>query len=892
MTVKVTINGKEVEVEKGKTILDACKIAGIEVPTLCHHESLTPTGACRICVVEVEGARTLVPACSFVVTDGMKIFTDTQRVIAARKMVLELLLSAHPLDCLTCEKSGDCKLQDYAYKYGVKGDRFHGEKYNYPIDDTNPFFIRDYNKCILCGRCVRVCEEVQGQSAIEFIYRGFSAKIGTPFDGPLQDSTCVFCGQCVNICPVGALVEKSRIGKGREWEFKKVKTVCSYCGVGCNLILHVKDGKIAKVTGDWESPVNKGRTCVKGKFGFDYVESEDRLKKPLIKEGGEFKETSWENALSIVEKRLKEIKEKYGPDSIGVLSSAKVTNEENYLAQKFARAAIGTNNVDHCARLCHASTVAGLAAAFGSGAMTNSIDDIKEADCILVIGSNTTETHPVIALEVKEAVRKLGKKLIVCDPRRIELVDLADIWINQRPGTDVALINGMMNVIISENLYDKEFVETRTEGFLELKDCVSKYTPEYVEKITEVPKEKIIEAARMYASSKSTILYAMGITQHTTGTANVKSLANLAMLTGNIGKPGTGVNPLRGQNNVQGACDLGALPNVFPGYQRVTEDSIREKFEKAWGVKLPKEVGLTVVEMMDALLDGRLKALYIVGENPAMSDPDLNHVREALKKAEFLVVQDIFMSETANYAHVVLPGVSFAEKDGTFTNTERRVQRVRKAIEPLGDSKPDWEILTELLNRFGIRSSYTHPSEIMDEIALLTPIYGGISYDRIEDVGLQWPCPSPDHPGTKILHVGKFTRGLGKFHPCEHIDPAELPDKEYPLILMTGRVLYHYHTIISRKSASIDEYYPNALLEVSLADAKELGIEDGEVVRVSTRRGSVEVKAHITDRVKKGRIFLAFHFNEAPANMLTIAALDPEAKIPEFKVCAAKLEKI
>ena len=893
--VSLMIDGRKVTVEEGTTILEAAKSIGVEIPHLCYMEGLPPTSACRLCVVEVEGAKTLVPACSYPVSDGMVVWTDTERVRRARRMIIELLISDHPLDCMTCEKSGSCLLEKYAYELDVPSSRFAGERHSYPVDDSNPFFERDYSKCVLCGRCVTVCQEVQYQGIIDFIYRGFRTKIGAEFDLPLGETDCVSCGNCVLVCPVGALVEKARKRKGREWELRKVETTCPYCGCGCTLIVHVnKEGRIVKITSDPESPVNRGWLCVKGKFGFEFTHSPDRLTKPLIKENGRFREASWEEALNLVASKLKEIKEKYGPDAIAGLSSAKCTNEENYLFQKFMRAVIGTNNVDHCARLCHASTVAGLARAFGSGAMTNSIEEIANADCILVTGSNTTENHPIVALRIKEAVMKNGAKLIVADPRRIELVEFATIWLRQKPGTDVALFNGIMNVIISEGLYDEEFIRSRTEGFEEFKEFIRDYTPEAVERITGVPASKIIEAARLYAKAeRASIIYSMGITQHTTGTDNVLALANLAMLTGNVGKESTGVNPLRGQNNVQGACDLGALPNVLPGYQRVDDPEIRGKFERAWGVKLPEKPGLTVVEMMHAAEEGGIKAMYIMGENPALSDPNLNRTRKALEKLEFLVVQDIFLTETAEYADVVLPAASSFEKDGTFTNTERRVQRVRKAIDPPGEAMPDWRIICELAKRMGYEMDYDSPAQIMDEIASLTPIYGGISYDRLENGGLQWPCPDRSHPGTKFLHKDRFARGLGLFHITPYKPPAEEPDEEYPLILTTGRVLYHWHTrSMTSRVEGLNEIYPEGLIEISPEDAEELGIRDGEMVRVRSRRGETTAKAQVTERVPKGTVFMTFHFREAAANLLTNDALDPVAKIPELKVCAVRVEKI
>ena len=673
---------------------------------------------------------------------------------------------------------------------------------------------------------------------------------------------------------------------------ERVLTTCEFCGCGCNFYLGVEDGKVVAIYPSVSHPISQGRLCIKGWQGHEYIHSPERLTTPLIKKGNRFREASWNEAYVMIDDRLNETKTRYGSDSIAVLSSAKCTNEENYLMQKFARACLGTNNVDHCARLCHASTVVGLATTFGSGAMTNSITEIAGAEVIFIIGSNTTEQHPLIGDQVLRAIEK-GAKVIVADPRETQLAKLCSLYMMHKPGSDVALLNGMMNVIIAEGLEDKEFIAERTEGFESLKETVADYTPEKSSEITGVPKEKIIEAARIYArSKKSIIVYSMGITQHTTGVDNVMTTANLAMLTGNVGKEFTGVDPLRGQNNVQGACDVGALPNVFSGYQAVTDEKLRNKFEKAWSVNLPRQPGLTVVEMLNSALEGGVKAMYIMGENPMVSDPDVNHVEKSLKALHFLVVQDIFLTETATLADVVLPGVSFAEKDGTFTSTERRIQRVRKAIEPLGDSKPDWKIITELSSRLGYRIGYNSPAEIMDEIAKLTPIYGGVSYLRLENFGLQWPCPSPDHPGTSYLHKGSFTRGLGKFSPVGYKPPAELPSHDYPFVLTTGRVGFHYHTgTMTRKDWALDREYPTGYVEVNSQDAKQLGIRNGQTAKVISRRGEISLSLKSVDTIAKGVVFIPFHFAEAAANKLTAANLDPVAKIPEYKVCAVRLEK-
>jgi len=675
---------------------------------------------------------------------------------------------------------------------------------------------------------------------------------------------------------------------------KKVLTTCPYCGTGCMFYLVVgDDGTLLGVEPSSEHVVAKGQLCVKGWNAYHFVNHPDRLTQPLVRKNGKMEPASWDEALSLVVSKLKETQAAHGNDSVAFFSSAKTTDEENYLMMKLARAVFKTNNVDHCARLCHSSTVLGLAATFGSGAMTNSISCMEESDCILVTGSNTTEQHPLIGSRIIENVSKRGAKLIVADNRKIRLARLADIHVRWKNGTDVAFLNGIMNVIISESLEDKEFVKTRTENYEELKKTVANYPPEKAAEICGITPEEIIEVARMFATAdKAMIVYSMGITQHTHGVDNVKSCANLAMLTGNVGKAGTGVNPLRGQNNVQGACDMGALPNVYSGYQKVTEPDVRKKFEKAWGVEdLPGEVGYTVTTAIDAAAEDKLKALYIMGENPMMSDPDLNHVRKAMEKLDFIVVQDIFPTPTTEYADVILPATSYAEKDGTFTSTERRVQRIRKAIEPIGHSRADWEILCDVAQRAGYNSmKYNSAGEIMDEVASVTPIYGGMSFDRIDQVGLQWPCPNKEHPGTAVLHSGKFSRGLGLFSPAEYRPSAELPDSEYPFLLSTGRCYFHFHTgTMTRRSQLLDREERFPYVELSPEDAKELGIKDRFWVYVATRRGEVKVMAHVTDVSKKGVLFMPFHFEEGPANLLTINALDPVAKIPEYKVCAAKI---
>jgi len=895
------LNGRWVTFTPGQTILEAAQAAGVYIPTLCHYKEADHKDICRICVVEVEGYERLLPACSTEVREGMQVWSLTERVIISRRRTIDMLVSTGRHVCITCDANGDCRLQDLAYSLGASIPESFPASEKFPEAYDDPFIYRDYSKCILCGRCVAACNDVQVYGAIPDQFGRREEHPGPKGWFPLPDKDkCMVCGQCIDACPVGALVEKNARGMGRQWETEKTTTICPYCGVGCTVELNTRDGRVLKVTSGMG--VNGGSLCIKGRFGYEFVNSPDRLKKPLIRTNSKgaanpkFREASWDEAVALIADRFKKVK-KAGRNSFAGLASARCTNEENYLFQKFVRAVMGTNNVDHCARLCHASTVTGLAMSFGSGAMTNSIEDLaNKTDVFFIIGSNTTEAHPVIGMKIKQAVRHRDAKIILADPRRIDMADHAAIWMRQRPGTDVALINGMISAVLEESAKkNKSFIRKRTENFEEFYNAVKDFTPEMAEKITGVPAADIRRAARMYAGAgAASIVYSMGITQHTTGVDNVLSIANLAMLTGQIGRPGAGVCPLRGQNNVQGSCDMGALPNVLPGYQSVADKELRAKFEAAWGARIPAKPGLTLTEIIDGCEHGDIKALYIMGENPALSDPDGNHVKKALKKLDFMVVQDIFLTETAQLADVVLPAASWAEKEGTFTNTERRVQIIRPAIGRIGESKPDCEIIQTIARAMGSKLfHFSSPEETFAEMAALTPHFAGMSHPRLKaSGGIQWPCPTPKHHGTPILHTEKFTRGLGRFHAVGYIPPAENPDKKYPFVLTTGRILQHYHTgTMTRRVAGLNHIVPEAFVEINPADAKRLGVEHGQMVSVASRRGKIDIKAKVTCRVDEGVVFIPFHFVEASANVLTASNVDPLAKIPEFKVSAVSVSK-
>ncbi len=898
--VNIVIDGKQFCVDSNMTILEAAAANDIKIPTLCYLKGVNNNGSCRLCIVEVEGYPGMVASCKTRVKDEMVITTNSPRIEEYRKNMLRLILSNHNNDCMSCPENGVCRLQELCYEYGIKeagyeGNRGESDK-KLPLLDKNPYITYNPSKCIHCQRCINECNRLSVNKTLKSGRSGTFQIVEAPFGDNYKETGCESCGNCAEVCPTGALTLKRR-DHYREWEVKKVRTTCPHCATGCQFDLVVKNNRIVNVEAA-DGPSNHGLLCVKGRSGsFDFVHSPDRLTRPLIKnhETGEFIEVNWDTAIRYAAMRFMEIKEEYGNESLAGFACSRSANEDIYMVQKMVRTCFGNNNTDNCARVCHSATVAGLAKTLGSGAMTNPIYDIThDVDCILLVGSNPEEAHPVVGMQIRQAIEK-GTRLIVVDPREISLSKKADIHLKLRPGTNVAFANGMLNVIINEGLTDEDYIRDYTEDFDKLKELVADYTPEKVGEICHIDPDKLREAARMYATAKKApIIYCLGVTEHSRGTEGVMSMSNLALVCGKLGKSGCGVNPLRGQNNVQGACDMGALPTDFPGYQKVTDEKVRKKFEEAWGVKLNPNPGLKATEVFPAAIKGDIKGLYICGEDPIVSDPDTKHIELALKSLDFLVVQDLFLTKTAEYADVILPAVSYAEKEGTFTNTERRVQRIRKAVTLPGEMRNDIDIIVDLMNAMGYRQKKMTAAKVMEEIAHLTPSFHGISHARLDKgESLQWPCKDRDHKGTPIMHVGAPARGKALFYPAAYVPSTELPDEEYPFILTTGRILYHYNAAaMTMRSPGLVDMAGEGFIEINFKDADRLGIKNGERIKVSSRRGVIDATARVGRKVSQGETWMPFHFPDSPVNSLTNAALDDFARIPEYKVCAVNIEKI
>ncbi len=901
--IDLEIDGVKVQVAAGTSVMRAAVAAGIHVPKLCATDSLEPFGSCRLCLVEIEGKKGYPASCTTPVEPGMKVTTHTPRLAELRRGVMELYISDHPLDCLTCPTNGNCELQDMAGVVGLREVRYGYEGANHfesKKDESNPYFTYDPSKCIVCNRCVRACEETQGTFALTISARGFEARVSAGQDQDFMDSECVSCGACVQACPTATLTEKTVIMMGQADH--SVTTTCAYCGVGCSFNAEMKGSQVVRMVPNKNGQANDGHSCVKGRFAWGYATHADRITKPMIRKSIDdpWQETSWHEALAYAASEFRRIQAKYGRDSIGGITSSRCTNEETYLVQKLVRAAFGNNNVDTCARVCHSPTGYGLKATLGESAGTQTFASVEHADVVVVMGANPTDGHPVFGSRLKKRLRQ-GAKLIVIDPRSIDLVDgphvHADVHLKLRPGTNVAIVNALAHVIVTESLAKEDYIEERCEAldYQQWKTFVSQpdNSPEALEQVTRVPAALVRRAARLYATAgNGAIYYGLGVTEHAQGSTAVMGIANLAMVTGNVGRVGVGVNPLRGQNNVQGACDMGSFPHELPGYRHISDSIARAQFEAHWGVELAPEPGLRIPNMFEAALDHSFMGLYCQGEDIVQSDPDTQHVAHALSSMECIVVQDIFLNETAKYAHVFLPGSSFLEKNGTFTNAERRISPVRKVMPALA-GKEDWEVTVALSRALGYEMNYTHPREIMAEIASLTPTFSGVSYAKIDRLGsVQWPCNDAMPEGTPTMHIDHFVRSKGRFMLTRYVPSTEKVTRKFPLLLTTGRILSQYNVGAQTRRTENVQWHSEDRIELHPDDAEQRGINEGDWVGISSRSGETVLRARITPRMQPGVVYTTFHFPESGANVITTDSSDWATNCPEYKVTAVQLVKV
>ncbi|GLY70129.1 formate dehydrogenase subunit alpha [Amycolatopsis taiwanensis] len=897
-TVNLEVDGQPVTVPEGTSVMRAAALAGVEVPKLCATDTLEAFGSCRLCLVEIDGRPGTPASCTTPVAEGMKVHTQTPRVEKLRQGVMELYISDHPLDCLTCSANGDCELQDMSGRVGLRQVRYGYEGANHldaETDTSNPYFDFDPSKCIVCSRCVRACDEIQGTLALTIEGRGFDSKVSASAGELFFDSECVSCGACVQACPTATLEEKSVVNLGMP--SRSVITTCAYCGVGCSFKAELRGDELVRMVPYKNGDANEGHSCVKGRFAFGYATHPDRKLNPMVRDtiDDEWREVDWDTAIGYVADKMRELQARYGVGAVGGITSSRCTNEEVYVVQKMVRAAFGNNNVDTCARVCHSPTGYGLKQTFGTSAGTQDFRSVAKADVIVVIGANPTDAHPVFASRMKRRLRE-GAKLIVVDPRRIDLIRSPHIeashHLQLKPGANVAVINAMAHVVVTEGLVDRSFVDDRCEEFDAWAEFIAspENSPEVTEPITGVPAEELRAAARLYATGgNGAIYYGLGVTEHSQGSTMVMGLANLAMATGNIGREGVGVNPLRGQNNVQGSCDMGSFPHELSGYRHISDDAVRGVFEDLWGRSLEPEPGLRIPNMFDAAVAGTFRGLFVQGEDIAQSDPNTQHVTAALSAMELVVVQDLFLNETAKYAHVFLPGTSFLEKDGTFTNAERRINRVRPVMAPRS-GKHEWEVACEIATAMGYPMTYAHPREIMDEIAALTPTFAGVSFAKLDKLGsVQWPCNDAAPEGTPTMHVDTFVRGKGRFVPTPFVPTSERSTRRFPLILTTGRILSQYNVGAQTRRTGNVAWHPEDVLEIHPHDAEERGITTGDEVTLTSRVGETTLHAVISDRMPVGVVYTTFHHPVTGANVVTTENSDWATNCPEYKVTAVQV---